>query len=125
MLARRVVDVVAGLPPVTAYGRAAAQARTIRDMTERCPAGETLRTGFRCALVLELVSTLSAVLVVVAIGVRLLGGDPDLRVVLLVLILAPEAYLPWRAVAAGFRAGEEGLAAAGRAFGAHLDTASP
>jgi ABC-type transport system involved in cytochrome bd biosynthesis fused ATPase/permease subunit len=70
----------------------------------------TLRVAFLSALVLELVATLSVALVAVPVGLRLLGGGVDLRVALLVLLLAPEAYLPLRAAGAQFHAGAEGLA---------------
>ena len=73
-----------------------------------------LRVAFLSALVLELVATLSVALVAVGVGLRLLDGALDLRTALVVLILAPEAYLPVRAVGASFHASAEGLSAADR-----------
>ena len=58
----------------------------------------TLRITFLSSLVLELIATLSTALVAVEVGLRLLAGQPRLRVGLLVLLLAPEVYLPLRAV---------------------------
>ena len=51
-----------------------------------------------------------------SIGLRLVDGDLDLQTALLVLILAPEAYLPLRQVGAQYHASAEGLAAAERIF---------
>jgi ATP-binding cassette subfamily C protein CydD len=69
----------------------------------------TLRIAFLSALVLELVATLSIALVAVPVGLRLLSGGVDLHTALLVLLLAPEAYLPLRAAGARFHAAAEGL----------------
>jgi ATP-binding cassette subfamily C protein CydCD len=116
VLAHHFVDVTAGLATLKAYGRTGAQVRTIRAMTERYRAATmgTLRVAFLSALVLELLSTLSVALVAVSVGLRLLSGGLDLRVALLVLILAPEVFLPLRALGAQYHASAEGLAAAGR-----------
>jgi ATP-binding cassette subfamily C protein CydD len=62
------------------------------------------------ALVLELVATLSVALVAVPIGFRLLEGGMVVHTAVLVLLLAPEAYLPLRAAGAKFHASAEGLA---------------
>jgi ABC-type transport system involved in cytochrome bd biosynthesis fused ATPase/permease subunit len=70
----------------------------------------TLRVAFLSALVLELVATLSVALVAVPVGLRLMTGGVDLRIALLVLLLAPEAFLPLRAAGAQFHASAEGLA---------------
>jgi ATP-binding cassette subfamily C protein/ATP-binding cassette subfamily C protein CydD len=66
--------------------------------------------------VLELCASLSLALVAVPIGLRLLGGSLDLTTALLVLLLAPEAYLPLRAMGTRFHASMEGVAAADAAF---------
>jgi thiol reductant ABC exporter CydD subunit len=112
------LDVVAGLPTLKVFGRAKAQATTIRTITDeyRRATMSTLRIAFLSSLALELLATVSVALVAVSIGLRLLGGDLDLRTALLVLILAPEAYLPLRQVGAQFHASAAGLAAAERVF---------
>ncbi len=106
------LDVVAGLGTLKLFGRASAQAATVRAMATAHADStmRTLRVAFLSALVLELVATLSVALVAVPVGLRLLSGGVDLRVALLVLLLAPEAYLPLRAAGAQFHAGAEGLA---------------
>lgn len=125
-LSHHFLDVVAGLPTLKAYGRARAQVATIREATDRYRRATmgTLRLAFLSSLVLELVAMLSVALVAVGIGLRLVAGHLDLRTALLVLILAPEAYLPLRQVGANYHASAEGLAAAEQVF-AVLETPVP
>lgn len=112
------LDVVAGLPTLRAFGRAHAQVAVVRRMTEahRTATMRTLRVAFLSSLVLELVATLSVALVAVPVGLRLMGGSVDLGTALLVLFLAPEAYLPLRAAGAAFHDSMEGIAVTERAF---------
>ena len=118
VLAAHFLDVVAGLPTLKIFGRARAQADKIREVTDRHRRAtmSTLRIAFLSALVLELLSTLSVALVAVSIGLRLVEGGLGLETALLVLILAPEAYLPLRQVGAQYHASVEGLTAASRIF---------
>ncbi|NMH97682.1 thiol reductant ABC exporter subunit CydD [Pseudonocardia acidicola] len=112
------LDVVEGLPTLALFRRAKAEAALVRRVTDqhrRATMG-TLRTAFLSAFVLELVATLAVALVAVEIGLRLLYGQLDLETALLVLILAPEAYLPLREVGARFHASMEGIAAAEQVF---------
>ena len=112
------LDVVAGLPTLKVFGRAKAQAASIREITERYrkAAIGTLRITFLSSLILELVATVSVALVAVAIGVRLMNGGLDLRTALFALVLAPEAYLPLRQLGANYHASSEGMAAAEQVF---------
>jgi thiol reductant ABC exporter CydD subunit len=117
-LSHHFLDVVAGLPTLRVFGRAKAQAKTVGEVTDayrRATLG-TLRLAFLSALVLELLATYSVALVAVAIGLRLRGGHLDLRTGLLVLVLAPEAYLPLRQLAVHYHASADGLAAAADVF---------
>jgi ATP-binding cassette subfamily C protein CydD len=124
-LSHHFLDVVAGLPTLKGFGRARAQAATIRRISgdQRRRTMGTLRTAFLSSLVLELLATLSVALVAVGIGLRLVAGDLDLATALLILIVAPEAYLPLRQVGANYHASAEGLAAAEQVF-AVLDDAA-
>jgi thiol reductant ABC exporter CydD subunit len=126
LLAGHFLDVVAGLPTLKVFGRATAQADTIRNVTGDYAAATmgTLRVAFLSTLVLELLATLSVALVAVGIGLRLLAGELDLPTALLVLILAPEAYWPLRQLGTHYHASAEGLAAAERVFGV-LETPAP
>ncbi|TDU77235.1 ATP-binding cassette subfamily C protein CydCD [Streptomyces sp. KS 21] len=112
------LDVVAGLPTLKVFGRAKAQAESIRKITDeyRQATVRTLRIAFLSSFALELLATLSVALVAVTIGMRLVHGDLDLYTGLVILILAPEAYLPLRQVGAQYHAAAEGLAAAEEIF---------
>jgi ATP-binding cassette subfamily C protein CydCD len=131
-LAGHFLDVVAGLPTLKIFGRAKAQAASIRAISERYreTALSNLRVTFLSSLILELVATISVALVAVAIGLRLMGGDMSLRAGLFALVLAPEAYMPLRQLGANYHASAEGMAAAKQVFavlgdagGASVDTA--
>ncbi|TQN30677.1 ATP-binding cassette subfamily C protein CydD [Haloactinospora alba] len=113
------LDVVEGLPTLAIFRRARVQAGIIRRITDehRRTTMSTLRVAFLSAFVLELLSTLAVALVAVEIGIRLMYGQLDYETALLVLILAPEAYLPLREVGARFHASMEGVAAAEQVFG--------
>ncbi|MEU2964203.1 thiol reductant ABC exporter subunit CydD [Streptomyces ardesiacus] len=108
------LDVVAGLPTLKVFGRAKAQAESIKRITGeyRQATMRTLRIAFLSSFALELLATLSVALVAVTIGMRLVHGDMELYDGLVVLVLAPEAYLPLRQVGAQYHAAAEGLAAA-------------
>jgi thiol reductant ABC exporter CydC subunit len=110
-VARHLRELVRVRPVLTAFRRAAAQAETIRRIsdTQRRSTMATLRVAFASSLVLELVATLSVALVAVLVGMRLVNGDLSLAVGLFVLILAPECYLPLRAAGAAHHASEAGL----------------
>ncbi|MER5377200.1 thiol reductant ABC exporter subunit CydD, partial [Streptomyces sp. NPDC002553] len=112
------LDVVAGLPTLKVFGRAKAQAESIRRITGeyRRATLRTLRIAFISSFALELLSTLSVALVAVTIGMRLVHGEMDLYIGLVILVLAPEAYLPLRQVGAQYHAAAEGLAAADEIF---------
>lgn len=117
-LSHHFLDVIAGLQTLKVFGRAKAQAESVRTTTDRyrTTTMTTLRIAFLSSLVLELVATLSVALVAVGVGLRMVDGRLDLRTGLLVIILAPEAYLPLRLVGARFHAATDGLAAAEQAF---------
>ncbi|MEU7557321.1 thiol reductant ABC exporter subunit CydD [Streptomyces eurythermus] len=120
------LDVVAGLPTLKVFGRAKAQAESIRRITGeyRQATLRTLRIAFLSSFALELLATLSVALVAVTIGMRLVHGDMDLYTGLVILVLAPEAYLPLRQVGAQYHAAAEGLAAAEEIFSV-LETPVP
>ncbi|MEQ7124762.1 thiol reductant ABC exporter subunit CydD [Actinopolymorpha sp. B11F2] len=118
VLAHHFADTVAGLATLKAFGRARQQAQLLRRSSERhrTESLATLRIAFLSSLVLELLSTLSLALVAVGVGLRLVDGHLDLHTAVLVLVLAPEAYLPLRQVGTHFHASADGLAAADEVF---------
>ena len=110
------LEVVAGLPTLVAFGRARTQTAQIRRAAEahRKATIGTLRIAFLSALALELIALTSVALVAVAIGLRLASGGMSLRVGLMVLICAPEVYLPLRQLGARYHEAVDGLGAAER-----------
>src|SRR4051812_7783729 len=118
VLSGHFLDLVAGLGVLRSFGRAAAQAKVIADISERYRRHTmaALRVALLSALVLELVATLSVALVAVSIGLRLLDGGLDLYRALVVLPLAPGASLPLRRVGEHYHAAADGIAAATRVF---------
>ncbi|MCW7941989.1 ABC transporter [Streptomyces hygroscopicus] len=120
------LDVVAGLPTLKVFGRAKAQVESIKRITGayRQATMRTLRIAFLSSFALELLATISVALVAVTIGMRLVHGDLDLYTGLVILVLAPEAYLPLRQVGAQYHAAAEGLSAAEEIF-AVLETPVP
>jgi thiol reductant ABC exporter CydD subunit len=117
-LSTHFLDVVRGLPTLRAWGRGAAEADAIADVSERYRKATmgTLRVSFLSGSVLELAATLGVALVAVTIGVRLVGGELGLQAGLTVLVLAPELYLPFRRLGAEYHASADGLAIAERMF---------
>ena len=117
-LGAQVIDLLAGLPTLVALGRERGPAARVRELGDahRRAANSTLRIAFLSSMVLELLTTLSVALVAVAVGLRLLSGSLDFRTALVVLILAPEVYLPLRQVGTQFHASTDGLAAIDAAF---------
>ncbi|GAB2999109.1 thiol reductant ABC exporter subunit CydD [Saccharothrix stipae] len=124
-LSGRLAELVRALPVLTAFGRAAAQASAVRELGERYRRATmgTLRVAFLSALVLEIVASLSVALIAVGIGLRLVSGEMALVTGLVVLILAPECYLPLRAAGAAHHASEDGVEAVRRV--AEIPTPDP
>ncbi|MGW6005570.1 thiol reductant ABC exporter subunit CydD [Oerskovia enterophila] len=117
-LGSQVLDLMAGLPTLRAFGREHGPEKRVRalgDANRRATMG-TLRVAFLSGMVLELLTTLSVALVAVGIGLRLVYGEVGLEPALAVLVLAPEVYLPLRQVGMHFHASTDGIAAANQAF---------
>jgi ATP-binding cassette subfamily C protein CydD len=115
-LAASFADAVRGLPTLRAFNRSAAEAQALErrgDEYRRATLG-TLRVTFLSGAVLDLAATLGVALVAVAVGLRLVSGDLALQPGLTVLILAPEVYVPLRALGAQYHASADGLAVADR-----------
>ena len=119
LLGAHFLDVLQGLPTLRIFGRARGQAAIIRSVADqyRQTTMGVLRLAFLSALVLELLATLGTAMVAVAIGLRLLSGELDLRSGLAILMLAPEVYAPLRQLGVQFHASMESSAAAERIFG--------
>ena len=120
------LGVMQGLTTLKLFNRSTLQTGTIARITGqfRVATMRVLRVAFLSALSLEMLATLSVAIVAVEIGLRLLHGGIGFEGALFLLVIAPEFYLPLRALGAKFHAGTEGKAAAERVF-AVLDTPLP
>ncbi|NIK58036.1 thiol reductant ABC exporter subunit CydD [Kribbella shirazensis] len=118
VLAHHFADVVGGLTTLKLFGRAKAQESAVRRVTDRHRAASmgSLRVAFLSSFALELLASLSVALVAVGVGLRLVDGNLGLETALMVLILAPEAYLPLRQVGLQFHASADGVAASEEVF---------
>ncbi|HEX8996490.1 MAG TPA: thiol reductant ABC exporter subunit CydD [Ktedonobacterales bacterium] len=121
------LDVLQGLTTLKLFGRSRRQADIIARLGEayRRATMKTLRVAFLSALTLELVATLSVAVIAVEIGLRLLYGQISFSRALFVLLLAPEFYLPLRALGAKFHAAMSGVTASERIFAALGDDPAP
>ncbi len=118
VLAHHFADVVGGLTTLKLFGRAKSQETAVRRVTDQHRAASmgSLRVAFLSSFALELLASLSVALVAVGVGLRLVDGKLGLETALMVLILAPEAYLPLRQVGMQFHASADGVAASEEVF---------
>lgn len=77
---------------------------------------KVLRVAFMSGFVLELAASLSIAIVALQVSIRLIEGLMVFEAGLLILLLAPEFYLPFRALGSHHHAGMEGAAAGERIF---------
>ncbi len=126
LLSAHFLDSLQGLTTLKLFGQSKAQAGTIAQVSEkfRDTTLGVLRITFLSALALELLATLSTAIIAVEIGFRLLYGHLDYQPALFLLVLAPEFYLPLRALGARFHAGISGTTAARRIYEI-LETPAP
>jgi ATP-binding cassette, subfamily C, bacterial CydD len=94
------IEALGGLITLRQLGAAERFARRLDEEGDeyRVLTLQVLRVAFLSALVLEFFATVSIALVAVLIGFRLLWGELHFRGGLFVLLLAPEFYLPLRAL---------------------------
>ncbi len=106
-------DLFTGLPDLIIFDRARAQADVIRKLgTDATHATmRVLRISFLSSFALELIATISVAIMALGIGLRLTSGRIDLETGLMILILAPDVYLPLRLVGTQFHAAVEGMEA--------------
>uniref|UniRef100_UPI002594A92A ABC transporter transmembrane domain-containing protein n=1 Tax=uncultured Arsenicicoccus sp. TaxID=491339 RepID=UPI002594A92A len=112
-LAGHFLDMMRGLPTLSAYGRASRQSATIREVSQRHRTATvaTLKLAFLSSAALELLATISVALVAVSVGIRLTWGSIELGPGLAAILLAPEAYWPIRRVGQEFHAAADGAQA--------------
>lgn len=118
LLSAHFLDSLQGLTTLKLFGQSKGQAKTIAQISEqyRDTTLSVLRITFLSALALELLATVSTAIVAVEIGFRLLYRGMEFQPALFLLILAPEFYMPLRALGARFHAGMNGTTAAKRIY---------
>jgi ATP-binding cassette subfamily C protein CydCD len=118
LLSAHFLDSLQGLTTLKLFGQSKGQAKNIAKISEqyRDTTLKVLRITFLSALALELLATISTAVVAVEIGFRLLYGFMDFQPALFLLVLAPEFYMPLRALGARFHAGMNGTTAAKRIY---------
>lgn len=118
LLSAHFLDSLQGLTTLKLFGQSKAQTRTIAQVSEkfRDTTMGVLRITFISALALELLATLSTAVIAVEIGFRLLYAKMEFQPALFLLVLAPEFYMPLRALGARFHAGMSGTTAAKRIY---------
>lgn len=111
-------DIFYGFSTLAIFKRLHKQDKTLQSASNqyRLSLLKVLRISFLSAFVLEIAATLSVALIAVSIGIRLVNGNIELGSGLLILILAPEVYLPLRALGANYHAAAEGLGATNQIF---------
>jgi thiol reductant ABC exporter CydD subunit len=117
-LSAHFLDTLQGLTTLKLLGQSRQQAQAVGAVSDqyRRATLDVLKVAFLSALVLEMVATLSTAIVAVEIGLRLLYGHLAFQPALLILILAPEFYLPLRMLGLRFHAAAAGVSAAKRLF---------
>ncbi|MBZ9559167.1 MULTISPECIES: thiol reductant ABC exporter subunit CydD [unclassified Modicisalibacter] len=110
------LDALQGLTTLKVFNLGRREARLIERLSDeyRTSTLKVLRLAFVSSLVLEFLATVSIALVAVLIGFRLLWGELDFESGFLVLLLAPEFYLPLRNMGGVYHARMEALGAAER-----------
>lgn len=126
LLSAHFLDSLQGLTTLKLFGQSKGQAKNIAKISEqyRDTTLGVLRITFLSALALEMLATISTALVAVEIGFRLLYDRMEFLPALFLLVLAPEFYMPLRALGARFHAGMNGTTAAKRIYEI-LDTPVP
>lgn len=106
-------DRIQGLTTLKLFGASRREGEAIARMGEqyRQETMAILRTAFLSSLALEFFSTISIALVAVFIGFRLLWGHASFDHAYLVLLLAPEFFLPLRRLGTNYHARMEAIGA--------------
>ena len=107
-------DRLNGLTQLKLFNNAQSQVKRVEQMADqfRISTLSVLRIAFISTLALEFLATISIALVAVIIGFRLYFGTLDFATGFVVLLLAPEFYLPLRQLGQHYHAKLKGLASA-------------
>ncbi|MGG6429832.1 thiol reductant ABC exporter subunit CydD [Acetobacter ghanensis] len=107
------LDALRGLKTLRLFGRTQGSLDRIAQLADahRRTTLSVMRVAFLTSAVLEFFSSLSIALVAVVFGTRLLAGTADFRSAFLVLLLAPEYFMPLRTFSASYHARQNADAA--------------
>lgn len=110
LMSAHFLDTLQGLPTLKLFGRDNAAEEQVRRVSERFrqTTMRTLRIAFFSSFILEEGTTISAAIIALEIGLRLLIAQIPFQTALFVLLLTPEFFLPLRLVAARYHAGMTG-----------------
>ncbi|WP_124295598.1 thiol reductant ABC exporter subunit CydD [Acetobacter pasteurianus] len=102
-----------GMTSLRLFGRAGDAVAAVASMADeyRCTTMSVMKVAFLTSAVLEFFASLSIALVAVVFGARLLEGRADFQSAFLVLLLAPEYFMPLRAFSASYHARQNATAA--------------
>ena len=108
------LDVLQGLTTLKLFNASRLEAGVVAQISDdyRRSTMSVLRVAFLSSLALEFFSTLGIAMVAVLLGFRLLSGHINFFPALLVLILAPEFFLPLRKLGIHYHARMEAIGAA-------------
>ncbi len=114
LLSGHFLDALQGLTTLKLFNLGQREARLIARLSDdyRRSTLAVLRIAFLSSLVLEFLATVSIAMVAVLIGFRLMWGELGFEAGFLVLLLAPEFYLPLRNLGTVYHARMEAIGAA-------------
>lgn len=110
VLSNHFVDSLRGLETLTFLGKSKEHAETIERVSDRYRKATmgTLRIAFLSTFALDFFTMLSVAIVAVMLGLRLVNGSMTLEPALMILLLAPEYFLPIREVGNDYHATLDG-----------------
>ena len=108
------LDVLQGMSHLKLFNASRAEAAAIAKIADnyRRSTMSILKIAFLSSFALEFLATLSVAMVAVTVGFRLYWGELDFAIGFMLLLLAPEFYLPFRNLGTQYHAKMKGVAAA-------------
>lgn len=110
------LDVLQGIAHLKLFNASRAEGLAIARIADqyRKSTLSVLKVAFLSSFALEFLATVSIALVAVTVGFRLYWGELDFSIGFMLLLLAPEFYLPFRQLGTHYHAKMKGVAAAER-----------
>ena len=108
------LDILQGLAQLKLFNASRAESAAIASIADqyRRSTMSILKVAFLSSLALEFLATMSIAMVAITVGFRLYWGELDFSVGFMLLLLAPEFYLPFRNLGQAYHAKMKGVAAA-------------